>query len=197
MILVGVDAPPILRPLPDARTPRLDLRRFDLGDLEELAEVFAQEEVWRYPFGRGFTRAETEDFLHRQIAEWRERGFGCWIARTVEDGRVVGYVGLSVPTFLPEILPAVEVGWRFSPSVWGRGYATEGGTAALDHAFGTLGLASVCSLPQVGNPSSSRVAERLGMSLVREVDVAPGLAVRHYEIGGGEWSRRPLGLGRG
>jgi len=190
-------SPQILESMPDVRTPRLDLRRFDSGDLDDLAPVFAQEEVWRYPYGRGFTRAETMEFLDRQIAEWSDLGFGCWAARTIEDGRLIGFVGLSVPTFLPEILPAVEVGWRLSPSAWGKGYATEGATAALDHAFTTLGLTSVCSVPQADNPPSARVAERLGMSLLRQVKIPASerrgdLAGLLYEIGCDAWTRREL-----
>ena len=65
----------------------------------------------------------------------------------------------------------MEVGWRFDPDVWGRGYATQGATAALDEAFTTLGLDEVCSLPQVDNPPSVRVAERLGLRHVRDVEI--------------------------
>jgi RimJ/RimL family protein N-acetyltransferase len=188
-------SPPIAAPLPDVRTERLDLRRFDRADVDELAEVFAQPEVWRFPYGRGFTRGETETFLEAQIGEWADLGFGCWVVRTVADGRMVGYVGLSVPTFLPEILPAVEVGWRFSPSVWGRGYATEGATAALDEAFGTLVLDRVCSLPQAENPSSARVADRLGMTMLREVSVPANqrrgeVTALLYNIERDDWLRR-------
>ncbi len=167
-----MQAPLIAAPLPDVQTARLDLRRFDADDLDELAAVFAHAEVWQFPFGRGFTRNETEDFLDQQIAEWNALGFGCWVARTMEDGRIIGYLGLSVPTFLPEILPAVEVGWRLAPAAWGKGYATEGATAALNQAFTTLGLERVCSVPQASNPASARVAERLGMTLLREVAIA-------------------------
>lgn len=188
-------APPIAAPLPDVQTDRLDLRRFHQGDLDELAEVFAHREVWQFPYGRGFTRAETQVFLDLQIGEWETLGFGCWAARTLEHGRLVGYVGLSVPTFLPEILPAVEVGWRFAPAAWGRGFATEGAAAALDHAFGTLKLDRVCSVPQADNPPSAAVAERLGMTLVREVCIPSNdrrgeLVGLLYEITSDEWGRR-------
>ena len=188
-------APPVAGPLPDVRTERLDLRRFTLGDLDELAGVFAHPEVWQFPYGRAFTRAETEIFLNLQIAEWDAVGFGCWVARTTDDDRIIGYVGLSVPAFLPEVLPAVEVGWRFAPSAWGQGFATEGATAALDQAFTTLGLDRVCSVPQAGNPPSAKVAERLGMRLVREVSIPAtdrrgDLTGLLYEIERGEWLRR-------
>jgi RimJ/RimL family protein N-acetyltransferase len=165
-------APVVAAPLGDVVTSRLDLQRFRPDDLDELAGVFRHHEVWRFPYGRALTRSETERFLDAQISEWDECGFGCWAARRIADGRLIGYVGLSVPAFLPEILPAVEVGWRFAPSVWGNGYATEGASAALDEAFTTLGLDQVCSVPQADNPASVRVAERLGMTLTRAVTIA-------------------------
>jgi RimJ/RimL family protein N-acetyltransferase len=173
-------------------TSRLDLRAFDPGDLDELAEVFSHREVWEFPLGRAYTRDETKGFLDAQLEEWSECGFGCWVARTLVDRCMIGYIGLSVPVFLPEILPAVEVGWRLAPTAWGLGYATEGATAALDEAFGTLGLDRVCSVPQAENPASVRVAERLGMTLSRAV-VVPANERRGevhallYEISGRDW----------
>jgi RimJ/RimL family protein N-acetyltransferase len=127
------------------------------------------------------------------VREWDEVGFGLWVARPRDGGPAIGYVGLSVPRFLPAILPAVEVGWRFAPSAWGGGYATEGATAALDEEFTTLGLDRVCSLPQAGNPPSARVAERLGMTLLGEVTIPANdrrgqLTALHYVIDRARWS---------
>jgi RimJ/RimL family protein N-acetyltransferase len=177
-------------------TERLELRRFREDDLDPLARVFAKREVWQYPYGRGFTRDETEAFLGRQIDEWATVGFGCWVAVERATGLLIGYVGISVPTFLPEVLPAVEVGWRLDPSAWGRGYATEGAAAALDEAFGTLALEEVCSIPQAENPASVRVAERLGMRLDRTVTIPPNerrgaLEALLYVITRDEWLARP------
>lgn len=165
--------PPIASPLGPVLTERLSLRRFEVSDLDELATVFAEPEVWAFPYGRGFTRDETARFLDAQIEEWDELGFGCWVARSRETQQIIGYVGLSVPTFLPEILPAVEVGWRFAPAHWGRGLATEGARAALREGFTTLGLEEICSLPQTTNLASVRVCERIGMTFRRTVPCPP------------------------
>jgi RimJ/RimL family protein N-acetyltransferase len=184
--------PPVAGPLGDVETERLELRRFRPDDVDGLAAVFAKPEVWQYPFGRGFTRAETEAFLATQMSHWSMARFGLWLVVERRTGSVVGFVGLSVPTFLPEVLPAVEVGWRLDPNVWGRGYATEGAAAALDEAFTTLGLSEVCSIPQADNPASVRVAERLGMRFSRSITI-PETATREaldatlFRITANEW----------
>ncbi|MDY7099777.1 MAG: GNAT family N-acetyltransferase [Actinomycetota bacterium] len=175
-------APPVAAPLGDVTTERMVLRRFAAGDLDALAAVFAADEVWRFPYGRGFTRDETAAFLESQLAHWAECRFGCWFASDRETGEAIGFVGLSVPMFLPEVLPAVEVGWRFHPAWWGRGLATEGAVAALTEGFTTLGLDEIVSVPQDGNPASARVAERIGMRLDRRV-VIPATDRREELVG--------------
>jgi len=185
-------SPEVAAPLGDVRTERMDLRRFEPTDLDELAEVFARPEVWEFPYGRAFTRRETSQFLDAQLAEWDECGFGCWIARLTGSQQVIGYVGLSVPAFLPEILPAVEVGWRFDPAVWGQGLASEGARAALREGFSTLELAEICSLPQSTNPRSYAVCERIGMSFEREVE-CPATERRGAVTARMYTSRRPGG----
>ncbi len=187
--------PEILTPLSDTQTKRLTLRRFHEDDVSLLEPIFAKPEVWMFPYGRAFTRGETERFVRAQIKEWDDHGLGCWLAARSTDGQAIGYVGISVPHFLPEILPAVEVGWRFDPDVWGQGYATEGASAALTEAFTTLGLDKVCSAPQAANRPSWRVCERLGMSRER-LAIAEATATRGpvevalYWITKNEWMRR-------
>jgi hypothetical protein len=39
-----------------------------MDDVDALALLHAQESFWRYPFGRGWSRDETEAFLVRTIA---------------------------------------------------------------------------------------------------------------------------------
>jgi RimJ/RimL family protein N-acetyltransferase len=95
-------------PLGAVQTDRLLLRRFEATDLDGLGKVFGRPEVWEHPYGRAFSRNETSRFLEAQMQEWVECGFGCWIALLRETQETIGYVGLSVPTFSPKVLRAVE-----------------------------------------------------------------------------------------
>ena len=73
------------------------------------------------------------------------------------------------------------------PDVWGRGYATEAGAAALRHAVETLGFVRVVSIVHPENEPSFRVARRLGMGPWRDVawdDTGVSLAVWRIERGG-------------
>lgn len=187
--------PEVAGPLGSVQTDRLQLWRFEPSDLDALALVFAKREVWEFPYGRAFTRSETSRFLEAQMQEWDECGFGCWIAVLRETQQAIGYVGLSVPTFLPEILPAVEVGWRFDPAYWGQGLASEGARAALREGFTTLELSEICSLPQSANSRSFSVCERLGMAFQRNVqcpatDRRGEVEARMYVMSRAEWAAR-------
>jgi RimJ/RimL family protein N-acetyltransferase len=173
-------------------TERLELRRMRPDDVEALADVFAVREVWQFPYGRGLTRGETAEFLDAQVRAWSTYGFGLWIAVERAHAQTLGFVGLSVPLFLPEVLPAVEVGWRLHPAAWGKGYATEAARAALRQGFETLGLDEICSLPQSINPASYRVCERLGMRFAREATLPANerrgaVSARLYTLARSEW----------
>jgi RimJ/RimL family protein N-acetyltransferase len=170
-------------------TERLLLRRFTVEDLDELAAIFAKPEVFWFNDRRGLTRVETEMMLrNRFIAPWDERGFSHWAVIRKEDGAILGYCGLSVPSFLPEVLPAVELGYRFDPAAWGRGYALEAGGASLTYGFDVLGLDRIISIHDVENVASGRVMDRLGMRVERfTTHPVDGSKLRICEITAEEW----------
>lgn len=164
-------------------TERLRLRPWEADDLDALAAIFAEPDFWRYPFGRGLTREETERFLERQIDHWATHGFGMWAAESRGGAQLLGYIGLAIPTWLPEVLPAVEVGWRLRPDHWGRGLATEGGRASLRHGFEELGLDRIVSIFVPDNVASGRVMAKLGLTTVlTTTDPGSGAPVEVREI---------------
>lgn len=173
----------------EVETERLLLRQWRPDDLDQLTLVFDQEAVWRYPFKRGRTRGETEDFLNRQIDEWQHRGFGQWAVEAKAEAMLIGYLGLEPPEFLPEVMPTVEVGWRLDPRWWGRGLATEGGRAALEYAFQALNLDEVVSIYEPENVASGRVMERLEMKWFKDTThPSLGVPLRVYKVTSPEWN---------
>lgn len=169
-------------------TDRLRLREWDSRDLEELTEVFAKPEIWHYPLRRGFTPEETENFLTRRIKSQEVGEIALLAAEDRTTHQLLGYIGLSVPTFLPEIMPAVEIGWRLDPSVWGRGLATEGAFAVLAHAFEVLDLNEVVSIYEPDNVASGAVMRHLGMGFDRDtVDPERNFPLCVYRLAKSQW----------
>jgi RimJ/RimL family protein N-acetyltransferase len=176
----------------ELETDRLLLRGWRASDLDALAALCADPEVMKFigdgrPIGRGRCAA----LLQRIVMHWEDHGFGLWAAQERASGEVLGFVGLAHPEWHPVLAREVEAGWRLARAAWGRGYATEGGRAALHHAFGTLGHARVISLIDPGNEPSRAVARRLGMT-VADTTVHP-VTARPLEV----WEALAPESGRG
>jgi RimJ/RimL family protein N-acetyltransferase len=177
--------------IPVLTTERLVLRPFTSDDLAALAPLHAEESFWWYPLRRGMTEEETKDFLGRVIGRYDSDGFGLEAVIERASGTMIGWAGLAVPHFLPEILPAVEVGWRLGGSHRGRGFATEAGSAAVEWGFTDGGLERIVSIYEPENTPSGRVMERLGFTLERTtVGPARGRTVHVMELTRARWEER-------
>jgi RimJ/RimL family protein N-acetyltransferase len=150
--------------IPTLTTARLVLRPFTFGDLRELATLHSEESFWWFPLRSAMSKDETIGFLERVLARYESDGFGIEALLDRSSGTMIGWAGLAVPHFLPEILPAVEVGWRLSGPWRGRGLATEVGAAAVEFGFTTGGLERIVSIYEPENVASGRVMEHLGFS---------------------------------
>ena len=150
--------------IPTLLTPRLVLRPFEAEDLPALVALHAEESFWWYPLRAAMSEEDTAEFLTRVLARYESDGFGIEALIDRAAGTMIGWAGLAVPHFLPEILPAVEVGWRLAGPWRGRGLATEAGSAALEFGFTTGGLECIVSIYEPENAASGRVMERLGFT---------------------------------
>ncbi len=131
--------------------------------------------------GNTRTREEVERSIDAFEREWDEKGFGLFAVELLKNGNFIGFTGLSEPTFLPEIMPAVEIGWRLAHKHWGQGYATEAAQAALQFGLQDLGLPTIVSVFQIENVASRRVIEKLGMRFDRRtVDPTCGREVEVF-----------------
>ena len=95
---------------------------------------------------------------------------------------------MSVPNFLPEVLPAVEVGWRLGREYRGLGYATEAGRAWVDYGFSERGLEEIISIYEPENESSGAVMKRLGFAFSHDtVHPARGVPIRVMRLTREQW----------
>ncbi len=140
-------------------TDRLVLRHFRADDAAAFAALNADPTVMRY-FPSTLTREVSDGFLAKIIDYYKDHPDG-WLAAEAE-GAFIGFIGTSEIGYETPFTPATEVGWRLIPSVWGKGYATEGARACLDAAF-AHGLDQVVAMTTVQNTPSQRVMQRLGM----------------------------------
>lgn len=172
-------------------TARLCLRMWRREDADAFAELNADPTVTRYlRDGAPMTREASDRLLDACEEHWDRHGFGLWAVEVRHTREFAGFIGLAYPTFLPE-MPDVEVGWRLANRFWGRGYATEGGQAALAFGFDELGLRRVVSIYNRDNVASRKVMEKLGMRLDREtLHPELGLPLRVYAITRERWLTR-------
>ena len=144
----------------------------------------------RDPPGSRFSRGETEQLTRAIGAHWDEHRFGLYGVMVKETDDFIGYIGFATPTFLPEILPAVEIGWRLDAAFWARGLATEGARACLPIAFEDLGLDSLVSIGHVENAASIRVMRKLEMRHERDtLHPRTGWPLSIYRLTKTDWER--------
>ena len=143
-------------------TERLILRRWTESDREPFACLNADPRVMEFMPGV-LSREESDQFVDRIAAHFREHGFGLYAAELRSQRCFIGFIGISVPTFQAKFTPCVEIGWRLAAEYWGKGLATEGGRAVLKYSFETLGLDEIVSFTAQINLKSQRVMEKLGM----------------------------------
>jgi [ribosomal protein S5]-alanine N-acetyltransferase len=152
------------------RTPRLILRRPRSDDLAAMHAILRDPLVMRY----------WSTLPHATLAESE-----AWVIKTIDainagtcddffvehEGLLIGRVGLWNRN---------EIGFLFSPSVWGKGFAREALQAVIDRAFRERGHEEIRAEADPRNERCLRLLTRLGF---RET----GRAERTYHIGG-EWS---------
>lgn len=143
------------------RTQRLLLRPWRESDRAPFAAINADPKVMEH-FPSVSMRAESDAGFDRIVAKIEAQGYGLWAVEVPGVADFIGFVGLN-PADAVLGRSVIEIGWRLAAEHWGRGYATEGGHAALAHAFDALGQNEVVSFTTVANQRSRRVMEKLGL----------------------------------
>ncbi|PWC33907.1 GNAT family N-acetyltransferase [Azospirillum sp. TSO35-2] len=145
---------------PVLETARLILRPTRAEDFDAWAAMMADPETTEFIGGLQSRPVAWRGFLSMAGA-WSIQGFAMFSVIEKETGLWVGRVG----PWVPEGWPGPEVGWAILRDRWGRGYAVESATAAIDWVFDHLGWTEVIHTIHPRNIASQAVARKLGAEM--------------------------------
>lgn len=148
------------------KTERLLIRNIQSSDIPGLVEIWTDAEVTRFMGG-----PRDKDFLNQTFSEDVEAGqpetYDLWPVVELASNHVIGHCGLLEKEVDGQ--PEIELTYVLHKSAWGKGYATEAAIALRDYAFGPCQLERLIALIDRANRGSERVAQKVGMSLEKEV----------------------------
>jgi len=129
------------------------------------AAMNADPIVMRY-FPALMTQQESDEAADRYNQQLERDGFTMFAVEDRTDATLLGVIGAQTMRFeIPSLpSPAVELGWRLASHAHGRGIATEGARAILDHLRTTTNLREVVAITTPDNLPSQNVMRKLGMT---------------------------------
>lgn len=142
---------------PTLETQRLVLRAIQEEDLDGWATLMGDPQTARF-IGGTIDRAAAWRGMATMAGSWQLKGFGMFSVVEKATGRWIGRLG----PWQPEGWPGTEIGWALIKDAWGKGYAAEGASAAMDWSFANLGWTEVIHTIDPQNCLSIALAERLG-----------------------------------
>ena len=155
---------------PVIETERLILRRWREADIAPNSAMLADPASARFITSDG--KPITDAFVGWRNAaimagHWALHGFGMFVVEEKPTGRFVGRVG----PWLPSGWPGFEIGWGIASGFRGKGYAVEAARASIDWAFANFAIDQIIHCIDRENVASQSVAQRLGATIEREIDL--------------------------
>jgi RimJ/RimL family protein N-acetyltransferase len=159
--------------LESIETERLLIRRFTVDDAEAYWLLVSDPAVLRYVGEPPLNSiAAVRDLLEtRPLRDYRLYGYGRMACIDKDSGRLLGFSGLKYLDDMDE----TDIGYRFLPEAWGKGYATESGAAIMARQSAESSLRRIIGLVEPENDGSVRVLKKLGLTFERRLaDAAHG-----------------------
>jgi RimJ/RimL family protein N-acetyltransferase len=146
------------------------MREFRFSDEDSLFELDSDPEVHRYLGENTETNREKirEDIKYVR-KQYLENGIGRWIIIERKNDEIIGWGGLKFVTEMEnDHVNYYDLGYRFMPRYWGKGFATEAALASRDYVFVNLGITELYASIHEDNAASRRVLEKCGLWFVEK-----------------------------
>lgn len=144
-------------------TERLVLREIIPEDAKAFFEMDSNPEVVKYVGIKPLTEiGQSIEMIKSIRKQYEENGIGRWAVIQKDNGKLVGWSGLKLIKEINNHKNIHDLGYRFIPEYWGKGYATETSRAVLKYAFNEMKLGKVFAYADVENSASHHVLRKLG-----------------------------------
>jgi ribosomal-protein-alanine N-acetyltransferase len=145
-------------------TERLIMRKFEETDAERMFLMDSHPEVMKYIGMPPLTHIrETENIITMIRQQYEDYGVGRLAVIEKQSGLLIGWSGLKVLTQEVNGYKNVyDLGYRFMPEYWGKGYASESARASLDFGFNGLKIDVIYAHAHSENHASHYVLKKLG-----------------------------------
>lgn len=174
--------------VPTLATPRLILRSWTEAETVPYTALCQDPQVMRFvSSGRTLTVEEVADRLNRYQRFWRRHGFGPFAVVDQVTNELIGSCGLSLPTYAPQIMPAIEIGWRLATTHWGKGFGLEAATAVLDWGFAAHDFDAVVAIVHPDNVRGAALATRLSMTRAQQTTIGSNLTADVFRVTRAQW----------
>ena len=161
------------------KTPRCNLRRFVLSDLDNMIKLESDPDIMKYtPSKVPLTKEQSKTRLENLISkEALYAPFGVWAVETLDTQDFIGWFML-----LKTDLPHPEIGFMIIRKYWGMKLSTEIAQALIDYGFTTLNLPAISARTTPENDISIKVLEKLGFNFINIMKNASGEELKVFEL---------------
>lgn len=145
-------------------TERLILRKLKEDDVDNIFLLDSNPEVMKYVGVPPLThKEESAKMLENIINQYKKNGTARLAVIEKESNRFIGWSGIKLLTDEVNGFKNIyELGYRFLPEFWGKGYATEAALASLDLGFNQLNVEKIYAYADINNQSSNHILTKLG-----------------------------------
>jgi ribosomal-protein-alanine N-acetyltransferase len=172
-------------------TERLILR--DILPIDDLGmfELDSNPEVLRYLGTPPITSInQAREAIGRIRQQYIDYSIGRWATIEKESGNFIGWSGLKFMTDAKNNQHHFyDVGYRFIPKYWGKGYATESTKAALKYAFTIMNLQEVIGTCHEENVASRKALEKCGLKFIEQYNHEDKFMCDWLRITKEEWEK--------
>jgi len=152
-------------------TDRLILRELTNDDLEGMFELDSDPVVHQFLGKRPIKdKQDAQNYIDKTREQYATYGIGRWAAIEKETGDFIGWSGLKMnfENKMNGHRNFIDVGYRFIPKYWGKGYATESGKAAVAYGFETMNYSAIYGMAELEHKASRKALEKIGLIHVQD-----------------------------